>query len=212
MFKSFITGASCVAAAMLATATTASAQTTVSGTTFGCFGTNCLTAASFSSAASYTIAGTSELINFAGTTFSGTTIAGGFSVGNFGSLILTPVPNGATPTVSFSTPFSILFVLSAPAGSTNPTSLLTVSGAIGASGQNISYTAAAPVAFTFPGGAGTISVDGGRIGTTATAISGGVTAFVPEPSTWALMFAGFGMVGMVMRRRQKVSTRVTYAA
>lgn len=33
-----------------------------------------------------------------------------------------------------------------------------------------------------------------------------VTAAIPEPSTWALMLAGFGMVGYAMRRR-----RVAYA-
>jgi Concanavalin A-like lectin/glucanases superfamily/PEP-CTERM motif len=32
---------------------------------------------------------------------------------------------------------------------------------------------------------------------------------VPEPAAWALMIAGFGLVGSVMRRRQSV--RVTYA-
>ncbi|MBB4619978.1 PEPxxWA-CTERM sorting domain-containing protein [Sphingomonas abaci] len=29
-----------------------------------------------------------------------------------------------------------------------------------------------------------------------------ITTYVPEPSTWALMFAGFGMVGFAMRRRR----------
>ena len=28
---------------------------------------------------------------------------------------------------------------------------------------------------------------------------------VPEPATWAMMIAGFGMVGFAMRRSQKVS-------
>ena len=35
------------------------------------------------------------------------------------------------------------------------------------------------------------------------------TAAVPEPAAWALMLAGFGLVGGAMRRRQSV--RVTYA-
>ena len=42
-------------------------------------------------------------------------------------------------------------------------------------------------------------------------IAGGVTAAVPEPATWALMIAGFGMVSFSLRRRAKVSTPVTYA-
>ena len=36
-------------------------------------------------------------------------------------------------------------------------------------------------------------------------------AAVPEPATWAMMIAGFGMVGFAMRRRAKVSTAVAYA-
>ncbi len=35
---------------------------------------------------------------------------------------------------------------------------------------------------------------------------------VPETATWAMMLAGFGAVGFAMRRRQKVATRVSYAA
>ncbi|MBM6577743.1 PEP-CTERM sorting domain-containing protein [Microvirga sp. SRT01] len=33
---------------------------------------------------------------------------------------------------------------------------------------------------------------------------------VPEPSTWAMMIVGFGMVGGAMRRR-RVSTKVSFA-
>ncbi|QQV78393.1 PEP-CTERM sorting domain-containing protein [Sphingomonas aliaeris] len=36
-------------------------------------------------------------------------------------------------------------------------------------------------------------------------------AAVPEPATWGMMLAGFGMVGFGMRRRAKPSVRVTYA-
>lgn len=38
----------------------------------------------------------------------------------------------------------------------------------------------------------------------------GATA-VPEPATWAMMIAGFGMVGFGLRRRAKPAVRVTYA-
>lgn len=37
------------------------------------------------------------------------------------------------------------------------------------------------------------------------------TGAVPEPATWALMLAGFGLVGFAMRRRNKVSTTVRFA-
>lgn len=34
---------------------------------------------------------------------------------------------------------------------------------------------------------------------------------VPEPATWGMMILGFGMIGGVMRRRAKVTTKVSYA-
>lgn len=34
---------------------------------------------------------------------------------------------------------------------------------------------------------------------------------VPEPATWAMMLAGFGMIGFAARRRPSVRTRVTHA-
>lgn len=34
---------------------------------------------------------------------------------------------------------------------------------------------------------------------------------VPEPASWAMMLAGFGMLGMGLRRRAKQAVRVTYA-
>lgn len=36
-------------------------------------------------------------------------------------------------------------------------------------------------------------------------------AAVPEPATWAMMLAGFGMVGFAARRRSSVKTTVTFA-
>lgn len=38
-----------------------------------------------------------------------------------------------------------------------------------------------------------------------------VTA-VPEPATWSMMILGMGAVSFAMRRRQKVATRISYAA
>jgi hypothetical protein len=34
---------------------------------------------------------------------------------------------------------------------------------------------------------------------------------VPEPSTWALMLSGFGMIGFATRRRQAIKTTIRYA-
>jgi hypothetical protein len=48
-----------------------------------------------------------------------------------------------------------------------------------------------------PGGTG-----GSRWSTWISAVN---FAAVPEPSTWAMMIAGFGMVGLGMRRSRKVS-------
>lgn len=36
-------------------------------------------------------------------------------------------------------------------------------------------------------------------------------AAVPEPATWAMMLAGFGMIGFGLRSYQRKSTKVTYA-
>lgn len=38
-----------------------------------------------------------------------------------------------------------------------------------------------------------------------------VAAAVPEPATWAMMILGMGLIGFAMRRRQKVTTRISYA-
>ena len=44
------------------------------------------------------------------------------------------------------------------------------------------------------------------------AIVGGNAGAVPEPASWAMMILGVGAVGYAMRRRQKVTTRVSFAA
>ena len=38
-----------------------------------------------------------------------------------------------------------------------------------------------------------------------------VNAAVPEPATWAMMIAGFGMVGFAARRSSRTTVRVTMA-
>jgi hypothetical protein len=42
------------------------------------------------------------------------------------------------------------------------------------------------------------------------AYADGVTSAVPEPATWGMMIFGMGAIGIAMRRRQKVSTRVSF--
>ena len=51
----------------------------------------------------------------------------------------------------------------------------------------------------------------GGTGTYTLTISNPAAAAVPEPATWAMMLAGFGMVGVGLRRRSAVKTRLTYA-
>lgn len=56
----------------------------------------------------------------------------------------------------------------------------------------------------FAGGGGTggfIGVGGGNIGGVGNAPISSPTSPVPEPSGWALMILGFGVVGGVMRRK-----------
>jgi hypothetical protein len=46
---------------------------------------------------------------------------------------------------------------------------------------------------------------------TNTSYNVGVTGVVPEPTTWLTMILGMGAIGFAMRRRQKVTTRETFA-
>ena len=208
----FINKAASLAAALVTSAAVAGAQVQVAGSTMGCFGVGCT---NFSSSANYTIGTSGEVINFAGTSFSGETnpVTNGFTVGNFGTLTLTPAPSGSTPNQTFSTPFTLMFTLTAPAGSSSPTSTFVVAGFVGnTNGQgtrDISYGPASVGTFTSPGGGtGTITIDGGQIGVVATTISGRVTATAgttttPEPATYAMM--GMGLAGMLVAARRRRS-------
>lgn len=59
-----------------------------------------------------------------------------------------------------------------------------------------------------------VSSQGGKASSTTFTYSANASTVsaVPETATWAMMLAGFGAVGFAMRRRQKVATRVSYAA
>lgn len=61
------------------------------------------------------------------------------------------------------------------------------------------------VRFTDVASNNSYNVDGGIDHISVTA------AAVPEPASWAMMFAGFGAIGFVMRHRAKVSTTVAFA-
>ena len=56
--------------------------------------------------------------------------------------------------------------------------------------------------------ADTAWIDSGNLTSWSVQLSGNAGA-VPEPATWAMMIAGFGLVGGAMRRRSKV--KVSYA-
>lgn len=48
-------------------------------------------------------------------------------------------------------------------------------------------------------------------GTRSIDFASSVAGAVPEPTTWAMMLAGFGMIGFAARKRSSVKTNVTYA-
>ena len=200
----FTTKAASFAVALATSAALAGAQTTVAGTTSGCFGTGCTPTGPN---ATYTVPGsTGGAINFAGSAFTGMTnpATGAFSVSDFGTF-QTAGFGGS----NFSTPFTLLFSLSAPVGSTSPSAFFTVSGNLGANSQtrDVAYTfSGTPVTFTYPGGSGSIQLDNGFIGANNSAtITGRVLAssVVPEPSTYAMM--GMGLAGLVAAARRRRS-------
>ena len=51
---------------------------------------------------------------------------------------------------------------------------------------------------------------GRSISTSGSATFSGPAGAVPEPATWAMMLAGFGMIGFAARRRRSVKTIVNY--
>ncbi|WP_432199836.1 PEPxxWA-CTERM sorting domain-containing protein [Erythrobacter sp. W53] len=50
-----------------------------------------------------------------------------------------------------------------------------------------------------------------RLGSPTLRIQFDPSGAVPEPSTWALLILGFGAIGAFMRRREKVTTRLSYS-
>jgi Protein of unknown function (DUF642)/PEP-CTERM motif len=98
----------------------------------------------------------------------------------------------------------------------NPYSTSTASASFSVSGLNGSVTSSSGLSFA--GYTGTFVGTGGATTLSFTntngccnggiALDGVSVNAVPEPAAWALMIAGFGLVGGAMRRRTTVRTRV----
>lgn len=74
--------------------------------------------------------------------------------------------------------------------------------------------AAATATCVSPPGTETVFLDGGNtafetVRPTGVQVLASVNGAVPEPASWAMMIAGFGLAGAALRRRQRVS--VSYA-
>jgi hypothetical protein len=189
------------------------------GFTDGCFGSGC-TPTSSSLASTITLAGTG--LSFTNSTFNVTSSGGFAAIGgapatpNFNNLGSFTVTNA---TSSFNNDdFSLLVSFSAPAG-VSPTSttfvdLVTGSVTSGVGGAvNVKFDTP-PQAFTFDGGAFTLSVNDVSLtalgdASNSIAVSGLITIqAVPEASTWAMMIFGFASVGFLAYRRQGRSLRL----
>ena len=83
----------------------------------------------------------------------------------------------------------------------------TALGSINLSANNVNAFSPASISFAGTGRSFAISGGGAQFGFDDVTFNAGA---VPEPAAWALMLAGFGLVGGAMRRRQR-SVRVTYA-
>ena len=178
-----------IAGALLASAP-AHAVTVVdfSGTTEGCFGTNCTLASSASD----------SHLSFAGGTFTSIP-AGPVNVG-FGSFTM---GNG---TETYDTTFTLDISFTAPAGSGSNTFDADVTGTVhgGSGGVTINFDNTAET-FNYSGGSFTVSVNDLSISLGDPNITGTITltAGVPEPSTWAMMVLGFAGVGFMTYRRKQ---------
>ena len=89
---------------------------------------------------------------------------------------------------------------------------LTQVGTVDAGNPTFTYTG---TQFFTQGQVVGIGIDRGGAGNTyfndSTLLSGSISGPVPEPATWAMMIAGFGLAGFALRRRSMVRTTVRYA-
>jgi hypothetical protein len=179
-----------VAVAVLASAPAhAITVLTFSGTTEGCFGTNCTLASSDT---------LGNHLNFTGGTF--TSIPAGAVNAGFGSFTL---GNG---TQTYDSTFTLDIAFTAPAGSGSNTFDADVTGTVhGHSGSVTIDFDNTPKTFNFSGGSFTVSVNDLTIDLGDPNRTGAITltAGVPEPSTWAMMLLGFAGLGFMAYRRKQ---------
>jgi hypothetical protein len=197
------------AVAAVAVAAPVHAQTVnFTGTTMGCF----YTGAVCTPVANSTIGGGS--LQFQSGTFNVTTAGGFVGVGNtpdgtnnFGSFSL---PANVTPqTVAPGTNFLLHIMFTQPVGvSPNPVPFTAVvTGTVGTNtgGYFINFNND-PRNITWTGGSGTIWVNDVSINNTgpatSVAITGNITASVPEPSTYLLVASGLAGLMVTSRRRR----------
>jgi hypothetical protein len=191
MFKSKISGALVLGAALVALLSAPAKATVVyGGSTEGCFGT-CTPQNS----------ATDNGLTFNGTTFSNVTAGTSFDLGTF------TLQNG---TNSYDETFDLLVTFTAPAGSGNGTFTADLSGAVHGNSGDPSVS----VTFTDspqPFNGFTLSLTDltnmqpsshGNVYDITGLIT--VTAAVPEPSTWAMMLLGFMGIGFMAYRRKSV--------
>ena len=156
-----------------------------------------------------------------GTVYSTNQSAASMPVGTNGNFLAAGPTSGTSATLTFLGGVSFLNFLW---GSPDTYNVLTVNSTSGTQ----TFTAAG---LGFPNVTGSQSmsqyvlfsgINGTRINSVTFSNSPSINAFeaanfsitgpVPEPATWALMIAGFGLVGFAMRRRQnKITTNVRFA-
>jgi len=178
----------------------ARSEVLISGSTDGCFGTNC-TAVSGST-------GIGKL-TFTDGTFTGTTVNNQLSVSTFGVFAL-----GTGGFQTYDTTFSLFLDFTAPPGLTpDPSHIVATVQGTTSTGNNGSLHVNfdnTPAVFTFGGGTISLLLNDLDVGVgQSTNVSGlfTVTA-VPEPSTWAMMIFGFFGVGFLAYRRNMGTLRL----
>lgn len=115
------------------------------------------------------------------------------------------IPGNPPPAEARSVTFNMLNAAGVAYSSTGdfPTYDLSGNGENWFSGRTTNGDVIKSITFTLnPANSGVDSLKQVRLG-------GIAAAAVPEPATWAMLICGFGLVGLSMRRREKVS--VTYA-